>query len=383
MKALPLQKRTLALMAVLVPLLGLFVYVALRSGPLTPVSIVLTSVEKRSLSPELFGIGTVEARYAYRVGPTISGRVKRLDVHVGDKVKAGQILGEMDPVDLNERIRAQQAALKHTKAQLDEAQARKDYTQAEALRYKRLYESSSTSAELLAAKEQELRLAQAGFNATQSELSRVQAELDALHAQQHNLLLRAPANGLIVARDVEPGTTAVPGQTVVELIDPQSLWVNVRFDQIRAQGLAADLRAKVTLRSQGDRLLTGTVLRVEPLADEITEETLAKVVLDKIPTPLPPVGELAEITVELPSIAPGPVIPNAAIHHVDGEAGVWQVVDDELHYTPISMGIADLEGYVQIKQGLNPGDQIVVYSENPIHAQSNFKVVEHIPGMPQ
>jgi hypothetical protein len=47
------------------------------------------------------------------------------------------------------------------------------------------------------------------------------------------------------------------------------------------------------------------------------------------------------------------------------------------------MGIADLEGYVQIKQGLNPGDQIVVYSENPIHAQSNFKVVEHIPGMPQ
>jgi multidrug efflux pump subunit AcrA (membrane-fusion protein) len=77
------------------------------------------------------------------------------------------------------------------------------------------------------------------------------------------------------------------------------------------------------------------------------------------------------------------VIPTAAIHHVDGEAGVWQVVDDELHYTPISMGIADLEGYVQIKQGLKPGDQIVVYSENPIHAQGNFKVVEHIPGVPQ
>jgi len=91
-------------------LLVLFIYVALRSGPLAPVPVILTIVENKSITPALFGIGTVEARYTYKVGPTVTGRVKRLDAHVGDRVKAGQILGEIDSIDLDERIHAQDAA---------------------------------------------------------------------------------------------------------------------------------------------------------------------------------------------------------------------------------------------------------------------------------
>lgn len=297
MKRLPFQKRTLALMAVLVPLLALFVYVALRSGPLARVSVVLVAVENRSLSPALFGIGTVEARYTYKIGPTFAGRVKRLDVHVGERVKAGQVLGEMDPVDLDERIRAQNAALKRAKAHLNEAQARKDYAQTQALRYEQLLEAHSTSEEVVATKQQELLVARAGLTAAQEELSRVGAEREALEAQRSNLSLIAPVDGLVVSRDADPGTTMVAGQAVVDLIDPNTLWVNVRFDQIHARGLAAGLSAQITLRSQADELQVGRVLRVEPLADAVTEETLAKVVFDKIPDPMPPVGELAEVTI--------------------------------------------------------------------------------------
>ena len=89
MKRLPLKSRTLALLAVIVPLLALFIYVGLRSGPLAPVSVTVVTVESRAVTPALFGIGTVEARYTYKIGPTFAGRVKRLDVHVGDQVKAG------------------------------------------------------------------------------------------------------------------------------------------------------------------------------------------------------------------------------------------------------------------------------------------------------
>lgn len=69
MKYLPVQGRTLALLVVLLPLLALFVYVALRSGPLAPVPVIVAAVENRSISPALFGIGTVESRYTYRIGP--------------------------------------------------------------------------------------------------------------------------------------------------------------------------------------------------------------------------------------------------------------------------------------------------------------------------
>ncbi|MFU8832749.1 MAG: biotin/lipoyl-binding protein, partial [Wenzhouxiangella sp.] len=98
------------------PLLALFVFVVLRSGPLAPVAVTVATVEARPISPAHFGVGTVEARFTYRIGPTFTGRVKRLDVHVGDRVRAGQLLGEMDPVDLDDRIRAQESALKRAQA---------------------------------------------------------------------------------------------------------------------------------------------------------------------------------------------------------------------------------------------------------------------------
>ena len=100
MKFPRLQRRTLALVAVIIPLLLLFIYVAFRSGPLAPIAVTISKVEFRTITPALAGIGTVQARYTYKIGPTVAGRVKRLDVHVGDTVKAGQVLGEMDAVDL-------------------------------------------------------------------------------------------------------------------------------------------------------------------------------------------------------------------------------------------------------------------------------------------
>lgn len=383
MKRLPFQKRTLALVAVIVPLLALFVYVAFRSGPLAPVSVVLATVENKSLSPALFGIGTVEARYTYKIGPIFAGRVKRLDVHVGDHVKAGQVLGEIDSVDLEKQIQAQDAAVRRTKAQLNESQARKDYAQTQAVRYEQLFKVRSVSQELLATKQQELLVARAGLIAAREELSRVGIEREALEAQRNDLFLVAPVDGLVVSRNANPGTTVVAGQSVVELIDPSTLWANVRLDQIRSKGLADGLSAKITLRSQGGEFQAGSVLRVEPLADAVTEETLVKVVFDQIPDPLPPVGELAEVTITLPTLAAAPVIPNAAIHHINGRLGVWQFINGDLRFTLVSLGITDLEGRVQVLDGLKIGDQVVAYSENALIEHSRIHVVDHIQGVTQ
>ncbi len=132
MKKLPLQGRTLALLAVIIPLLVLFIYVGLRSGPLAPVAVTVASVESQAITPALFGIGTVEARYTYKIGPTFAGRVKRLEVHVGDQVKAGQVLGEMEPVDLDDRVRSQESVFKRAEAALREAEARQAYAQTRA-----------------------------------------------------------------------------------------------------------------------------------------------------------------------------------------------------------------------------------------------------------
>ncbi|MCW8923957.1 MAG: efflux RND transporter periplasmic adaptor subunit [Gammaproteobacteria bacterium] len=381
MKHLTVGGRTLAMMAVVLPLLALLIYVVLRSGPLAPVPVRVMPVETRSIAPGLYGIGTVEARYTYRIGPTLAARVQTLDVHVGDRVTAGQVLGTMDPIDFDARRRAQDAAIKRARAQQQEAAARQRHAQAQVQRYEQLLIAGSTSEEVVTTKQQELQVFDATLAAAYAELTRVQAEGEALMAQRQNLRLLAPVDGLVMARNADPGTTVVAGQAVVEVIEPESLWINVRFDQVSATGLSAGLAARIALRSRSELSLSGEVLRVEPLADAVTEEMLAKVVFAQLPEPLPPIGELAEVTLMLPALPAQPTVPNAALQRINGVLGVWRVENDALNFVAVKTGVHDLDGRVQVLAGLKPGEEVVIYSRQALTDGSRIKVVEQLPGV--
>lgn len=380
MKNLLSKHRTFAFSIVLGALLAVFAFVAVRSGPLAPVTVTVATVQQQAVAPGLFGVGTIEARHTYRIGPTSAGRVKRLTVDVGDHVTAGQVLGEMDAVDLDDRIRVQEALVRRSEAVFHEAELRQSHAVTQAGRYGQLLAIGSTSEEILAAKEQDRNLADAALIAARADVARAQADLEMSLAQRANLRLVAPSDGLVIARDVEPGTTVVAGQAVVEVVDPRSLWIHVRFDQGGTGLLRAGLPAQVVLRSRNSQPLTGRVLRVEPRADAVTEETLAKVVFDDAPDPLPPIGELAEVTISLPELPLASTVPNAAVQRVGGRTGVWRVLKGELRFTPVTLGPADLDGHVQVRSGLDTGDRVVVYSAAVLNERSRIKAVERIRG---
>lgn len=397
MKSLPLTRRTLALALVLVPLFALFVYVALRSGPLAPVPVTVAAVEVRSITPALSGIGIVEARYTYKIGPTSAGRVKSVGVSVGDMVRAGQLLGEMDPVDLDARLASQKAALKRAeaavtaaRAQFADAEAREAYAVSQSRRYDKLLETGSVSQVAAEGKTQERKVAEASvvaaganLEAAQEELARARAEAEAAGKQRANLRLVAPVGGMVVSRGADPGTTVVAGEAVVEIIDPGSVWVNARFNQLGTSGLAAGLPVKIVLRSQSGREIPGRIERIEPLADAVTEETLAKVVFNDAAGAASLVGELAEVTVALPALSAAPVVPDASVQRVNGRTGVWLIDDGGLRFAPAVIGAADLDGNVQVHDGLKPGDSVVVYSQKTLSERSRVKVVKSLPGSPR
>lgn len=392
MKMLAVNRRTIALIMVLLPLLLLFGYVVARSGPLAPVPVTVVEVENQAITPALFGIGTVEARYRYRVGPTMTGRLSWLKGDVGDRVTAGQVIGEMDPVDIDDRISANQAAVKRAVASVAAAEARvKDfvarekYARIQAERYKRLVTERNVSKEAAEAKEQAYQIAKAGLAAVQADLKAARHELEKLRfeykgllQQRDNLRLVVPMDGVIAGRYIEPGSTAMAGQAVVEIIHPKSIWISVRFNQLQSDGLAKDLPAIVVLRSRSDRPVSGKVARVELLADPVTEETLAKVAFDQLPDPFPPLGELAEVTVSLPRLDATLVVPNASIKRVNGQSGVWVVENDSLRFAPVEIGVSDLDGRVQIIRGLEPGDKVVLYSKKELTANSRISITDQL-----
>ncbi|WP_417231809.1 efflux RND transporter periplasmic adaptor subunit [Brevundimonas sp.] len=393
--ALPGNRRTWLLIAVLTPLIVLFAYVVLRSGPLAPVPVTLITVEEQAISPSLFGIGSVEARYTHRVGPTTAGRVRTILVDVGDHVVAGQPLAEIDPIDLDQRIAAQAGAEgrsfaleRAAQAQLADAQARAQLARSQARRTEQLLTGGWVTQAAVDVRRQELQVAEAATEAARANVAaavqdrgRTGAERAALVRQKSNLLLLAPASGLVVRRAAEPGTTVVAGQAVVEIIDPANLWINTRFDQLQSSGLQPGLRARVLLRSRAGTPLAGRVIRTEPLADAVTEEVMAKIGFD---TPnLPPVGELAEVTVILPPAQKSLAVPNAAIHRVKGETGVWIVENGKLHFQAVTTGATDIHGAVQILTGLEPGARVVVHSQGVLSARTRIRIVDRIAGSGQ
>lgn len=381
-RILGLRRR--AWVAVPAAMVSAFIWVAATSGPLAPVKVVIAKAETGALERRVFGIGTVEARYVYTIGPTQPGRIARLLVDQGDAVKAGQLLGEMDPVDLDERIQAAVAAreksvgaLAVAKAQLDQAKNRHDLAAANAVRYANLRDSDTISAELAEAKIADADLAkavltgaEAALRITERDVEKTDADLKSLRVQKNNLQLASRYGGVVVSRDAEPGNTVVAGQAVLKIVDPKTLWIRARVDQADAGAIAPGQDAEIVLRSLGKQSLKGRVFRVEMQGDSVTAERTVDIEFTEA-APLR-LGELAEVTINTAAAPRALHVPAAAVKKVDGGYGVWKIENGKTAFCAVQTGITTLDGKTEITGGLRPDETFIVYS--PAELRGGMKV---------
>jgi len=384
-------KRRLLLGGLTVLLFGLFFFVMLRSGPLAPIKVTVGQAKEGSLAPELFGIGTVEARRNWMIGPTVAGRVLSVKVDVGDVVVAGQLLAEMDPVDLDQRMASLDAAIERAKsaqsataAQQADAVARRELAASNMRRNLDLADKNFISsgalesfAQAKASADAALDSARANAAGSVQDLNRAKADRAALAQQRANVRLVAPSGGVVSARDAEPGSTVVAGQSVLRVIDPASLWVKLRVDQGRSGGLAQGLKARIVLRSQPQITHAATVARVELLGDSVTEERIAQLSFDKAARGIS-IGEMAEATIQLPSTDKSLIIPAASIQRQGASTGVWRMELGKPVFALVKVGTASLDGQIQVLDGLKLGDEIVVYSQKPLSTGARVQVVDSI-----
>jgi HlyD family secretion protein len=357
-------------------LISWFLY---TKGPLGPPKVFVATAEKQAFTAGVFGIGTVDAKLTYAIGPIQAGRVLKVYADQGDKVSEGKVLGEMDPVDLEQKVIAASASIAKSNSALTASQAltrdtasRRKLTQITAKRYQSLYAANAVSREVVDIKNNEANAAMASHDSAvaamesaRGEVSRATAEYSALISQRNNLKLISPVNGLVISRDAEPGATVVAGQSVFRLIDPSTIWIRTRIDQAQFQGISVGQTAKIVLRSSPDKIFAGKVARLEVQADSVTEERFVNVVFDVIPGILP-LGELAEVTIQFLSIPDATVVSAAAIKKRDRQYGVWLLKNDKLQFQPVEIGAYSLEGKVHIRNGLDPGNTIVVYSSQQL-----------------
>ena len=383
------HKRTLVLGALAVAFLAVFGWIIATQGPLAPVKVTLAEAAETKLERTLFGIATVEARRSHSIGPTLAGRVARVLVDQGDPVRAGQLLAEMEPVDLDARLAAGAASaaaatqrVQSAEAVLAEASSRAQLAKNSADRYADLRKKNFVSQEAADAKSHEAAAAQsarssaaAALAAAKDDARRAQSELAGTGKNREHLRMTSPADGIVTARLAEPGSTVVAGQAVMQVIDPASLWLRVRIDQGRSQGLAIGLPAQIALRSHPGEKLAGRVERVDWIGDSVTEERIANIVFDNVPAGLA-IGELAEVTLSLPAIEKTLVIPAAALHRQGTNSGIWQPADNRARFVPVTAGAMSADGLVEVRQGLAAGDTVIVHSAKALADGTRIKPVD-------
>jgi len=365
--------------------------IVLLNGPLAGVKVTTARAEQSDLQPKVFGIGTVEARRSYLIGPTVASRVVSVLVDHGDDVKMGQRLAELDPVDLDERMASAANAVERATnavdvavAQLSEARSRNELAKASAQRFLELRQKNFVSQDAEAAKQHEANAAKAALAAAEGALAVAQRDHDRLGAdragvtkQRAQYRLISPINGLVSARDAEPGSTVIAGQSVLRLIDPASLWIRARIDQGRTHGLALAQSADIVLRSRPNEPLPGKIVRIEVNSDSVAEERVVDFAFDRLPEGLS-IGETAEVVIRLPSVPNAISVPAAAIRYGRQQTGVWRNVDGKAVFVPIRIGTHTLEGRVQIVAGLARDDEVIVHSSTELSGGEKLRLVESI-----
>ncbi|MBU1214949.1 MAG: efflux RND transporter periplasmic adaptor subunit [Gammaproteobacteria bacterium] len=366
--------------------LALFVWVVMTQGPLASVKVTVEQVQTGDLSNSVFGVGTVQARHRHDLAPTMTGRVKSVRVDQGDVVKAGQVLAEMDPVDLDDKQAAAQRVVERTRntirvaeAQLSEAESRLKTVEATMLRYRELRSGGFISKEMFDAKLHEQNAAQAAavaavanLDSARDEQARAQAELRGIAKTRAQTQLVSPIDGVVTLRRIEPGSTVAGGQLALQVVDTSKLWIETRIAQQQAGQVRAGQTAQIVLRSRPHAPVAGKVARVDRVSDAVTEERIVNVTLDM---PDASLGEYAEVTIALPVMKQVRSIPSAAVKSVSGQTGVWVLQDGEVRFKPVRIGLATLDGRSQVLDGLDDSDAVVVHSQQSLRAGLPVKVV--------
>ena len=283
-----------------------------------------------------------ESRPAFRVGGLL---VKRL-VNVGDVVKAGQALAQIDAGDL--RL-GQDAA----RASLSAAQAQLAFGEAEFKRYVTLREQGFISGVELERREAALKA-----NRSQAEQAIAQARLQGNQAGYAVLTAEVP--GIVTAVDAEPGTVLSAGAPVLRLAHdgPRDAVFSVPEDRAAAMRALLGQPGALQLRPWGaEATVPATVREVAAAADPVTRTFLVRADIGRTDLRL---GQTATVLVAQPPV-PGVVkLPLTAVFQQAGQTSVWLVDRQAMTVQPQPIVVAGAEGnLVVVAAGLQPGQAVV------------------------
>jgi RND family efflux transporter MFP subunit len=299
-----------------------------------------------------------------------SGYLRRWTVDIGEKVKKGQLLAEIDAPEINDQLR---------QARADEQTARANYLLAKTTseRWVQMQKNKSVSRQETDEKNGDMLAKQAALNAAQANVSR----LEQLVSFQK---IYAPFDGVVTARNTDVGQlidagSGAAGRELFHIQDATTLRVFVDVPQSYARLVHVGLPAELVLTEQGDRKFEGVTVRTAGAVDPVARTMRVEVDVKN------PVGELlagayAQVRFKLTSENPGLMLPgNALLFRPEGVRAATVDANGRVKLLPIVLG-TDYGTRVSIVSGLTGDERVILNPPDSIIDGTEVRIAKSAQG---
>jgi len=363
-----------------------------------PIAVDAIAAQPGSVTPTLDYTGTTRPQRQITLRPQIDGRLTDLSVDIGDSVSQGDLLAQLDrnllQVEVNEakaelgarqsEAAAAAAQVSEAKTAVEQAQATLRQAQADAQRLRRLAaagaipQQEAEQAELAAATAQQalysaqeqLQAQRQVVNANRGRVDSQQAVVGQTQERLAFTTLRAPFDGVVLQRLVEPGDYVPSGAEILQIGDLSSLKVVLAVSELDLSQIQPGQATQIRLDAFPDQTFSGRVSRIAPLAELPSRQVTVEVTMAN-PAGRIGSGLLARVRLE-PETAETIVIPPEALEQAAAaEATVFVVTqvqtNPRVEAREVELG-RQSNGQVEVVSGLSAGDTVVVRSERPLAA---------------
>jgi cobalt-zinc-cadmium efflux system membrane fusion protein len=333
--------------------------------------IVAEPAEARSLPEALRVTGRItrDENKSWRVGAVTDGRIVSVQVNAGDRVAQGQVLARMHSHDIHES----RAAYRKAVGEEVRLKSMAAYSLRTRDRAKRLLDLKAASLEQVDHAETELRNAQAAVASAGIEVERVRNHLveflgvaaeepehhaGGVHGDEDLIPIKSPAAGIVLERNVTPGTVVEPASETFVISDLSSVWMIAQVGEEGLARLRAGMAVDVFVQAFPGRAFRGRIARLGDELDPTTRTVKARVDLTN------PSGQLkpemyAAAELNLGGTRPAVFVPEDAVQEVNNHPAVFiEKSRGRFEARPVETGRL-INGRVEITSGVSAGEQVV------------------------
>lgn len=332
-----------------------------RAGPGGPVvrkvSVTLVKAQTGVLHERLLLTGALKPKEQVDVTPKATGRVERILVNVGDPVKVGDLIAELEDAELQQQVNRAEAALAVAKASQTQREAELSNAKAELDRARQLLNDGLISSQDFEAKKTSYEVVQAQVRLAQAQGDQAEAELKELRIRLSQAKIYAPIPGHIAQRHVDVGALVSPTTPIVRVVNLVTMVTAASVPEREIGKLRVGNHAVVRVDAFGSHSFDGHVARISPVLDAATRSAAIEIEINN-PEGLLKAEMFARVDLDLSSTRQAVLIPREGLVYRGQQPGVYLLDRDRPVFRPIETGLTQGD-QVEVLANLEPGAVII------------------------